>query len=75
MNSSSVVLGRTLKEWNKKGYLVRKGEKSISRNEKGEAVFLPFQVWKPQHINDFGDYEYEDDDMWAGFHNYGWGDD
>jgi hypothetical protein len=38
---------RTLKAWNKKGRWVIKGEKALSFNKKGKALFAKDQTYKP----------------------------
>lgn len=35
---------RTLKKWNKKGYLVIRGSKAVGFNDKGKALFSEEQV-------------------------------
>ena len=46
---------RTYREWQKEGFQVRKGEKSIGRNSDGVAVFSEAQVdWA-----DYGDEDYD----------------
>jgi hypothetical protein len=45
---------RTFKDWSQDGYKIRKGSKSIGRNEKGECLFSRRQVTKqepPIYVN------------------------
>jgi tagatose-1,6-bisphosphate aldolase non-catalytic subunit AgaZ/GatZ len=61
------VKSRTFREWVKDGYLIIKGSKAVSFNEKDEALFAENQVRKKTIIN----YEYEgvdyskDPEFWA----------
>lgn len=48
---------RTLKEWNNKGRLIKKGSKAVGFNESGKALFTKDQTTKGFE-KDFEDLEY-----------------
>lgn len=62
-----MMKSRTFKEWVEDGYLIIKGSKAFSFNEKGEALFTENQVRKKTIINyEYGGVDYsKDPEFWA----------
>jgi hypothetical protein len=54
MNTEQIANNRTYDEWEKLGFRIRKGEKAISTNAMGIAMFSPSQVERKIDLTGYG---------------------
>lgn len=48
-------MNRTFQEWSRRGYSIKKGSKSIGKNQNGEPLFSYKQVNNPKYARDSWD--------------------
>lgn len=53
------MVARTYDEWKHKGYQVKKGEKSRSRNASGVPIFTRQQVKSAEHPDPYAGWDFE----------------
>lgn len=54
---------KTFDEWKNDGYIIRKGSRSVGKNENGECLFSEDQVFLPSTTRKFNQQiDYDDDD-------------
>lgn len=58
--TSPKIEKRTFNDWSERGYLIKKGSKSVGRNERGECLFSSDQVTKKGYFGDDEDESWED---------------